>query len=151
MTVFRAMTAEDAPALFAIEKQVQSHPWSEKLFRESIGGGYQSWVMLSDAQKIIGFCIMQKVLDEANLLLMAIDPRYQKKGLGYQLLDYAVAQLGEQTNVVFLEVRASNHAALALYEKSGFHQMDVRKNYYLTASGKEDAIIMALTLNNPFA
>lgn len=151
MTSFRAMTVADAPAVSAIERQVQSHPWGEKLFRESIGGGYQSWVMLDDSNHIIGFCIMQKVLDEANLLLMATDPQWQKRGLGYQLLNYAVEQLGSETNVVFLEVRASNQAALKLYEKSGFHQMDVRKNYYLTATGKEDAVIMALTLNNPFA
>lgn len=151
MTSFRAMTVADAPAVYAIERQVQSHPWSEKLFCESIGGGYQSWVMLDDANHIIGFCIMQKVLDEANLLLMATDPQWQKRGLGYQLLNYAVEQLGSETNVVFLEVRASNQPALKLYEKSGFHQMDVRKNYYLTTTGKEDAVIMALTLNNPFA
>jgi ribosomal-protein-alanine N-acetyltransferase len=151
MPCFRAMTVADVAAVYAIERQVQSHPWSEKLFFESIGGGYQSWVMLSDDQQIIGFCILQKVLDEANLLLMATHPQWQKRGLGFQLLNYAVTQLGSHTNVVFLEVRSSNQAAIALYEKSGFHQMDVRKNYYSTATGKEDAIIMALTLNNPFA
>jgi len=96
------------------------------------------------------------VLDEANLLLMAIDPKYQGKGLGFQLLDQSVELLGDGCVMVFLEVRQSNATAIGLYEKAGFHQMGVRKNYYpadraLFANGKEDAVLMALTRGNPFA
>lgn len=143
------MTLSDVPAVHTIERQVQTHPWSEKLFQDGLVAGHHATVMLND-QQVIGFCILQKVLDEANLLLMAIDPQWQQKGLGYQMLEHAIEQLGEGTAMVFLEVRQSNTAALALYEKIGFAQIDLRKNYYPTADGKEHAVIMALTRYNPF-
>lgn len=146
----RTMLLGDLPAVVRIEQSVQSHPWTEKLFRDGLEAGYYATVLERD-QQVIGFCLLQKVLDEANLLLMAIDPKWQKQGLGTRLLDQSIERLGSQTNMVFLEVRQSNQAAIALYEKTGFSQIDLRKNYYPTATGKEHAVIMALTLYNPFA
>ena len=83
---------------------------------------------------------------------MAIAPMWQKQGLGYQLLEQSIdglikARAAQGCNMIFLEVRQSNHAAIALYEKLGFVQIDLRKNYYPTCTGKEHAVIMALTLN----
>ena len=150
MPVCRPMQLHDVPAVLKIEQAVQSHPWTEKLFVEGLQAGYLSTVLV-EQNHVIGFCILQPVLDEANLLLMAIAPARQGKGLGLQLLDASLAALGDKTSVVFLEVRQSNAAAQRLYEKAGFSQIDVRKNYYPTASGKEHAVIMALTLHNPFA
>ncbi|XID76002.1 ribosomal protein S18-alanine N-acetyltransferase [Alkanindiges sp. WGS2144] len=146
----RVMTLADLPRVHFIEQQVQSHPWSQQLFIDSIQAGHQCTVLELDGT-IAGFCILQKVLDEANLLLMAIASEYQKQGLGYQLLEQSIQALGTGCNMIFLEVRQSNQAAIALYEKMGFAQIDLRKNYYPTAQGKEHAVIMALTLGNVFA
>jgi ribosomal-protein-alanine N-acetyltransferase len=153
--VIRAMQAEDIAAVVAIERQVEFHPWKAEQFSESLAAGTRGTVIV-DGPTVVGFCLLQPVLDEANLLLMAIDPTMQGKGLGYQLLDASVERLGEGCVMVFLEVRQSNAPAIALYEKSGFHQMGVRKNYYPAdraqfANGKEDAVLMALTRGNPFA
>jgi len=153
--IIRAMQADDIAAVVAIERQVEFHPWSATQFSESLAAGTRGTVIV-DGATIIGFCLLQPVLDEANLLLMAIAPQYQGQGLGYQLLDQSVEQLGDTCVMVFLEVRQSNAAAIGLYEKSGFHQMGIRKNYYpadraLFANGKEDAVLMALTRGNPFA
>lgn len=150
MPVSRPMQASDIPAVLRIEQAVQSHPWTEKLLVEGLQAAYLSSVLVEQDQ-VIGFCILQKVLDEANLLLMAIAPAQQGRGLGTQLLTESLAALGDKTSVVFLEVRESNIAAQRLYEKAGFSQIDLRKNYYPTATGKEHAVIMALTLHNPFA
>lgn len=150
MPVSRPMQASDIPAVLRIEQAVQSHPWTEKLLVEGLQAAYLSSVLVEQDQ-VIGFCILQKVLDEANLLLMAIAPAQQGRGLGTQLLTESLAALGYKTSVVFLEVRESNIAAQRLYEKAGFSQIDLRKNYYPTATGKEHAVIMALTLHNPFA
>ncbi len=150
MAVCRPMQITDVAAVVGIEQAVQSHPWTEKLFVEGLQSGHLSTV-LTEENQVIGFCILQKVLDEANLLLMAIAPAQQGRGLGLQLLNDSVAALGDKTSVVFLEVRESNIAAQRLYEKAGFSQIDLRKNYYPTATGKEHAVIMALTLHNPFA
>ncbi len=149
MQNFRVMTLADVPAAHAIEQQVQTHPWNQALFIGSVESHYCT-VLEIDAQ-VVGFCILQKVLDEANLLLMAIDPAFQKRGLGLELLEQSIEGLGKQCNMVFLEVRQSNTAAIKLYEKMGFAQMDLRKNYYPTAQGKEHAVLMALTLGNLFA
>ncbi|RZA09469.1 MAG: ribosomal-protein-alanine N-acetyltransferase [Moraxellaceae bacterium] len=150
MQNFRLMTLADVPAVHAIEQQVQTHPWSQALFVGSVEAGHYCTV-LEVYNQVVGFCILQKVLDEANLLLMAIDPAVQKRGLGFQLLEQAIDGLGSQCNMVFLEVRQSNTAAIKLYEKIGFAQMDLRKNYYPTAQGKEHAVLMALTLGNLFS
>ena len=142
----RNMQHTDINAVCAIEQQVQFHPWTATQFADSVER-YQSTVVEQDG-KILGFCIMQKVLDEANLLLMAIDPKYQGQGLGTTMLNDAITRLGSACVQIFLEVRESNLSAIALYEKVGFHQIDLRKNYYPAPNHqKEHAVIMANILN----
>jgi ribosomal-protein-alanine N-acetyltransferase len=148
--MIRLMQAADVEAVAKIERLVQSHPWSLKQFEEAVTA-YQSTVIEVQGQ-VVGFCILQPVLDEANLLLMAIDPAQQGRGLGYQLLDTSVAMLKNNPVQIFLEVRESNQAAIKLYEKSGFHQIDLRKNYYPNSNGtKEHAIIMVKACTDDFA
>ena len=148
--MIRLMQAADVAAVAKIEKSVQSHPWTLKQFEDAVTA-YQSTVIEQQGQ-VLGFCILQPVLDEANLLLMAIDPAQQGQGLGYQLLDASVAMLKNNPVQIFLEVRESNQAAIKLYEKSGFHQIDLRKNYYPNANGsREHAIIMVKACTDDFA
>lgn len=148
--MIRLMQTADLDQVVQIERLVQTHPWSMQQFQESIQS-YHSTV-IEQAGQVVGFCILQPVLDEANLLLMAIHPSQQGRGLGYQLLDASLAQLKNNPIQVFLEVRESNQAAIALYEKSGFHQIDVRKNYYPQADGsREHAIIMVKSCSDDFA
>ena len=144
------MQAADVEVVAKIEKSVQSHPWTLKQFEDAVTA-YQSTVIEVQGQ-VAGFCILQPVLDEANLLLMAIDPAQQGQGLGYQLLEASVVMLKNNPVQIFLEVRESNQAAIKLYEKSGFHQIDLRKNYYPNANGsREHAIIMVKACTDDFA
>lgn len=148
--MIRLMQAADVAAVAKIEKSVQSHPWTLKQFEDAVTA-YQSTVIEQQGQ-VLGFCILQPVLDEANLLLMAIDPAQQGQGLGYQLLDASVAMLKNNPVQIFLEVRETNIAAIKLYEKSGFHQIDLRKNYYPGSNGiREHAIIMVKACTDDFA
>ena len=148
--MIRLMQAADVEAVAKIEKSVQSHPWTLKQFEDAVTA-YQSTVIEVQGQ-VAGFCILQPVLDEANLLLMAIDPAQQGQGLGYQLLEASVVMLKNNPVQIFLEVRESNQAAIKLYEKSGFHQIDLRKNYYPNANGsREHAIIMVKACTDDFA
>lgn len=148
--MIRLMQAVDVEAVAKIERSVQSHPWTLKQFEDAVTA-YQSTVIEVQGQ-VAGFCILQPVLDEANLLLMAIDPAQQGQGLGYQLLEASVAMLKNNPVQIFLEVRESNQAAIKLYEKSGFHQIDLRKNYYPNANGsREHAIIMVKACTDDFA
>ena len=148
--MIRLMQNTDLVAVTQIEKLVQSHPWTQKQFEESIAS-YQSTVIEVQGA-VMGFCILQPVLDEANLLLMAIHPSQQGKGLGYQLLDQSIAMLKNDPIQIFLEVRESNLAAIALYEKADFHQIDLRKNYYpLEKGGREHAVIMVRACSDDFS
>lgn len=148
--MIRLMQAADVEAVAKIERSVQSHPWTLKQFQDAVTA-YQSTVIEVQGQ-VAGFCILQPVLDEANLLLMAIDPAQQGQGLGYQLLEASVTMLKNNPVQIFLEVRESNQAAIKLYEKSGFHQIDLRKNYYPNANGsREHAIIMVKACTDDFA
>lgn len=148
--MFRLMQAADIDAVTQIEKLVQSHPWTKIQFEESVDS-YQSTVYEVNG-KVVGFCILQPVLDEANLLLMAVHPNQQGKGVGYKLLDESIALLKNDPVQIFLEVRESNLAAIGLYEKSGFHQIDLRKNYYPNINGtKEHAVIMVKSCTDDFS
>ncbi|WP_171259518.1 ribosomal protein S18-alanine N-acetyltransferase [Acinetobacter proteolyticus] len=148
--MIRLMQENDLERVTAIERLVQTHPWSRQQFQESLAS-YQCTVY-EQANQVVGFCILQPVLDEANLLLMAIDPSQQGKGLGYKLLDESIQQLKNNPIQIFLEVRESNTAAVGLYEKIGFHQIDLRKNYYPNPDGsREHAVIMVKTCTDDFA
>lgn len=137
----RPMTLADVADVAYIEQRVQSHPWSVRQFTDAVST-YQCTV-LQVQQKVVGFCILQTVLDEANLLLIAIHPDEQGKGLGAELLAQSLQRLEPTPVQVFLEVRQSNLSAIRLYEKLGFHQIDLRKNYYPCLDGRrEHAVIM---------
>lgn len=146
----RPMQPTDLKMVSEIERRVQYHPWTLQQFADSLEAG-QRCTVWEDTGRVVGFCILQPVLDEANLLLMAVDPAYQGRGIGTRLLARSLDALGDDCVMVFLEVRASNQPALVLYEKLGFNRMGIRKNYYPSATGKEDAVLMALTRGNPFA
>ncbi|CAK9883945.1 MAG: Ribosomal-protein-alanine acetyltransferase [Candidatus Erwinia impunctatus] len=103
---------------------------------------------LTREDKLIAFAITQVVLDEATLFNLAVDPDFQRQGLGEQLLTGLIAHLVERgVQMLWLEVRASNHAAISLYEKLCFNEVSRRRDYYPAPGGKkEDAIVMALML-----
>ncbi len=148
--MIRLMQASDLNTVCQIENQVQSHPWTLSQFQDSINS-YQTTVLEVQGQ-VVAFCILQPVLDEANLLLMAVDPQHQGQGLGFKILAESIQLLKNNPIQIFLEVRESNHAAIALYEKSEFHQIDLRKNYYPNPDGsREHAIIMVKTCTEDFS
>ena len=143
--VLRAMTTADITAVCAIEQQVQYAPWTEKLFSDSLER-HVCWVAQKD-QQVVGFFVVQFIVDEAHLLNIAVDPTQQKQGIGRLLLDNVQQQaMIKKANTIFLELRATNQRALALYQMAGFNEIGLRKNYYPAAQGKEDAVIMALML-----
>ena len=148
--MIRLMQHSDVQAVTQIEKSVQTHPWTKQQFVEA-AAQYQSTVLEKNGS-VVGFCILQPVLDEANLLLMAVDPNQQGQGLGYELLTASLDLLKNNPIQIFLEVRESNTAAIKLYEKADFHQIDLRKNYYPKADGtREHAIIMVKSCSDDFA
>ncbi len=143
---FRSMQAADLVAIMKIEPHVYSHPWSQGNFIDSLNSGYPACVLEYEG-KIIGYSLMMMVLDEAHLLNLSIANAHQKQGLGRLLLEHMiqVAKNKKAANM-FLEVRASNISAIALYENIGFNEMAIRRSYYPAHSGREDAVLMGLTI-----
>lgn len=137
------LTTASLPEVLRIERRCQAFPWNEPRFLSCLGDNYRNFVLHRDRQ-CVAFAIVQIVLDEATLFNFAVDPDWQRQGLGRQLLTHVIAALAEQSvHTLWLEVRASNRPAIALYEQLGFNQVTVRRNYYPAAQGREDAIIMA--------
>ncbi len=148
--MIRPMRQADLLQVHQIEQKVQTHPWSMNQFQQSLDS--DSCTVVEINQQIIGFCIFQTVLDEANLLLIAIDPEHQGQGHATTLLEQSIQLLKNQPIQIFLEVRESNQNAISLYEKLDFHQIDLRRNYYPTHGGnREHAVIMVKTCHDDFA
>ncbi|EMH4163204.1 ribosomal protein S18-alanine N-acetyltransferase [Pluralibacter gergoviae] len=147
MNTISTLSTTDLARAFQIETRAHAFPWSEKTFASNQGERYLNLQLAVDGE-IAAFAITQIVLDEATLFNIAVDPAYQRRGLGRELLE-AVIDAVEKRGVatLWLEVRASNAAAIALYESLGFNEATVRRNYYPTADGHEDAIVMALPLS----
>jgi len=146
MKTISSLTTSDLSSAYAIELRSHAFPWSEKTFTSNEGERYLNFRLDVDG-KMAAFAVTQVVLDEATLFNIAVDPDFQRQGLGRQLLEHLISEL-EKRDVftLWLEVRASNTAAIALYESLGFNEATIRRNYYPTKEGREDAIIMALPL-----
>lgn len=133
-------------AVYAIETQAHSHPWSAKMIRDIQSRGACHHVLLVD-DKVVGYFYAQNIVGEVTLLNIAVDPAQQGKGYGKALLDGFLTHCEQQqAESAWLEVRESNQRAYQLYHHAGFHEVDRRHDYYPSAhsaNGKEDAIIMS--------
>lgn len=143
---FRPMAYDDLAAISRIEPTIYSHPWTLGNFNDSLNAGYSAWVM-EIAAEIVGYALVMMVLDEAHLLNISVTKPFQGQGLGRALLAHMVEiSRRHQAANMFLEVRVSNINAIALYESVGFCEMGIRRNYYPTKTGREDAVLMGLAL-----
>jgi ribosomal-protein-alanine N-acetyltransferase len=148
---FRPMHIGDLDAIMQIEPTIYSHPWTRGNFSDSLNSGYNAWVLEDRAQRdkseMIGYALMMIVMDEAHLLNLSISKHRQKHGLGRQLLEHMITiAKRHKTANMFLEVRMSNISAIALYENIGFCEMAIRRGYYPSHDGREDAVLMGLAL-----
>jgi ribosomal-protein-alanine N-acetyltransferase len=139
----RQMMLADIDAVFAIEQAVQAYPWTRGNFSDSLAGGHLCFVDGAEGE-IRGYVILMPAVDEAELLNIGVAAAHQRKGMGRKLLQ-EVLELVREKNMrrVFLEVRPSNTAAVALYRSAGFAEVGVRRGYYQNLNGIEDALVMA--------
>ena len=142
----RAMTPADVDAVLAIEQVVQRFPWTCGNFIDALNSGYLCSVD-DDGTAIRAYAILMPGADEAELLNIGVAKTAQRKGLGRALLNEMLAVARTQgMKRIFLEVRPSNLAAIALYRRAGFAEIGIRHNYYRNNAGSEDALVMAHNL-----
>jgi len=143
---YRRMRAADLAEVARLEKSLYEFPWSLGNFRDSVTAGYDCWVA-THGEALIGYAILMVALDEAHLLNFAVSSEWQNQGIGRAFLAHVVQVAREAgAQIVYLEVRPSNHAARHLYRKAGFQQIAIRPEYYPAAAGREDALFLGLTL-----
>jgi ribosomal-protein-alanine N-acetyltransferase len=103
--------------------------------------------MMKVNDEIIGFSVIMFVLDECHLLNISIKKSMQKQGYGSHLLNEVIRRANlAYSKTIYLEVRVSNQAAIHLYDKHGFNEMSIRKDYYRAKEGREDAVLMGLVI-----
>ena len=125
----------------ALEKICFSDPWSENSVASELKNPLSCWLVAEEDGKVTGYVGSQTVMDESDMMNVAVHPDHRRKGIAEALVAELVEALKKrESRCLTLEVRASNEPAKALYEKLGFTQVGLRKNYY--RNPKEDALIL---------
>ncbi len=146
-------TAQDLDRILRIEQASFSVPWTRKMFEVELGQnpfGHLYVARPSDDDGgqggFIGYVCFWVVFEEFRLMTLAVEPSARRRGFGRTLLRHAMA-LGyvQGATRALLEVRASNAAALQMYEQEGFRRVAVRTRYY--ANPVEDAMLMERELS----
>jgi len=145
--VVEPLLPEDAPRLAKIHAQTFRQPWSDDEFHALIVDdkvfGFIAREEGNPKAPPRGFVLARLVLDEAEILTIAVAPQSQRKGLGHALIDAALRYLhNARASMLFLEVDELNIPALALYRRLGFKQVGKRPGYYDTAAGRSAALTM---------
>lgn len=142
----RSMHAEDVDAVSRIEAATFSTPWSADTFRSLLDRpGAELHVLEHPEEGVVGYAVLWCILDQGELANIAIAEPHRGRGLGSDLLG-RMMDLARERGVksLYLEVRASNDEAAALYRRFGFAEIGARKDYY--ERPREDAVMMMVRL-----
>jgi ribosomal-protein-alanine N-acetyltransferase len=138
--------ATDAPALAALAAAALPEAWSEAGFAEEIGlPEARVWVARGPAGEAVGYLVARRVLDELQILSLAVAEGRRRQGTGRALLERALAS-EPGLRVAHLEVRSNDAAAQAFYERLGFRRVGLRRDFY---PGRVDAVLMARPSSGP--
>jgi len=153
------MQVTDLPDVLRIENLCYDFPWSEQLIRDCLKVGYHSLV-LREEDEIRAYAFASGAAGESHILNICVDPDHRGQGYAKVLLRQCIATVMiNGAKVMFLEVRESNHGAIALYESMGFVEISRRDNYYRRkpadgkkqkesgAGAREDALLMSRDLS----
>lgn len=135
------MTSCHVPQVAALEKECFSDPWSQRSVASELENPLALWLVWEEDGQVLGYVGSQTVLDETDMMNVAVSAQARRRGIAQALVEALVIQLKQRgSRCLVLEVRASNSPAIALYEKLGFRQVGRRPNYY--SHPKEDGLIL---------
>ena len=135
------MNKDHVSQIAQLEAQCFSDPWSEKSIASELENPLSLWLVAEENGQVFGYVGSQTVLDESDMMNVAVDPRFRRQGIARALIETLIAELAKMgSRCLRLEVRVSNESARALYARMGFQQLGLRKNYY--HNPKEDALIL---------
>ncbi len=144
------MRGPDVPAVATLHRAAFAMPWSERVWRHEVRApSSRVWVAVrpsdTGGEAVVGVVVLWLLPPpEAEIATLAVHPEHRRQGIGRALLRQALTYACAQGPVqrVFLEVRADNAPAQALYRAFGFSVVGRRRNYYFTPQGRVDALIM---------
>ena len=158
---FLPMQAADLDEVLKIESVSHIHPWTKGNFSDSLAAGHWAYCIRPQVDQIVkgsyldpavlwAYCILFPAVDELHLLNITVSPHLRKLGLGQRMMA-AIEGVAAQQKMprIILEVRPSNTAAITLYQKLGYEQIGVRKNYYPAnpeTGSREDALVLAKSI-----
>lgn len=138
----KELTAEKLVGIITdLESEIFGSPWTRSMVAESVTYPYETLAVCICGGDLAGYIIYSAPGDTADLLRVAVKPEQRRRGIAKKLIDYMVSDCaGKGDDGIMLEVRTSNRAARALYDRAGFEQISVRKDYY--KNPVEDAVVM---------
>jgi len=141
---FCVMRVSDLDEVMEIENSLYNFPWSKTIFQDCVQVGYSCWTFKQNYQ-IQAYGVLSAAAGEAHILTLCVRKESQGQGLGKLLLEHFIdLSKDHKADVLLLEVRPSNTIAVNLYQKFGFNEVGIRRDYYPAKDGREDALIMAL-------
>ncbi len=140
MVSIRNATIDDIQAILELEQGFGVDAWTHDQFASELTNPYAYYRVAHDGPSIIGYCGALLLCDQADIQTLLVKPQYRRMGVATALLHDVIDHLkDEKVSEVFLEVSATNSAAIKLYTKLNFKNIGIRRNYYKTG---DDAVIM---------
>lgn len=138
------MTEQDLNQVTALEQEMFSVPWTRQGFLDALKRTDTCYLVAKEQGEICGYCGFYQSFEEADIVNVAVSPKYRQRGIGRKLLEQLLLA-GRQKGVqrFLLEVRVSNAPAIALYTSMGFVLDGTRKDFY--DKPKEDAYLFSKT------
>jgi ribosomal-protein-alanine N-acetyltransferase len=146
--VLRRMSLMDLDRVYAMEKDIFPTPWPQRAFKEEmLNESFSIPLVVEHLGKVVGYSVSWIVVDELHIGNVAIVPEHRRRGVSETMLMKLLRMAAKAgLRVAHLEVRRSNHSAIALYQKLGFEVVGIRKGYY--DNNKEDALLMTRELSS---
>ncbi len=141
MMQYLEMKAIHVPQVADLEALCFSDPWPEQAVAGELTNDLSFWLVAVDGDRLAGYVGSQTVGWESDMMNIAVHPDFRRQGIAAALVEKLIRELNLRgSRSLTLEVRTSNTPAIAMYEKLGFQQVGLRKNYY--RHPKEDARIL---------
>ena len=135
------MRQEHVAQVAELEKLCFADPWSENSVASELNNPLSLWLVVVDEERVAGYVGSQTVMEESDMMNVAVHPDYRKQGIATALIVGLVEELRKRgSRCLTLEVRASNETAISVYRKLDFQEVGRRKNYY--RNPREDALIL---------
>ncbi len=140
--MIRRMIDEDLDTIDLLERDIFTSPWPRKEYEYEIHDNpYANPYVVIEDEEIVAYFDFWIIFDRAEIATIGVKEGYRKQGYGQMMMDFINKQAEEaKCENISLEVRVSNEKAIKLYEKNGYIQINIRKNYY--DDNHEDAYLM---------